>query len=59
MFSFVSICINEEQIRTIFDNVDNESAFAMDLEYFLSERLSYYDLVKYEGEKSAGSNGAN
>ena len=38
------------QIKTLFDNVDNKLAFARDLEYFLTDRLSYHDLAKHSGE---------
>jgi len=37
------------QIRTLFDNINSPQAFSDDLEYFLSDRLSYHDLGTYEG----------
>ena len=44
--------INEKHIRTMFDNVDNEVIFSQDLEYFLTDRLSVYDLAKHTGENA-------
>ena len=44
--------INEKHIRTMFDNVDHEVLFSQDLEYFLTDRLSVYDLAKYNGENA-------
>ena len=44
--------ISEKHIRTMFDNVNNEAAFKKDLEYFLTDRLSFYDLAKYSGENA-------
>jgi len=38
------------QIMTLFDNADNMTLFAQDLEYFLSERLSYHDLAVHGDE---------
>jgi len=32
-------------IKTMFDNTDDLNVFSTDLEYFLSDRLSYYDLA--------------
>ena len=34
---------------TIFDNAEDHNRFAEDIEYFLSERLSYHDLAVYGG----------
>jgi hypothetical protein len=34
-------------VTTIFDNADDPGRFAEDIEYFLSERLSYHDLAVY------------
>jgi hypothetical protein len=41
------------RIRTLFDNVDDLDTFARDLEDFLSDRLSYYDLAVYKSENAA------
>ena len=41
---------NASQARTLFDNADNPEEFAKDIEYFLQDRLSYYDLAVYKGE---------
>jgi len=38
------------RIRTLFDNVGNLDIFSKDIEYFLCDRLSYYDLAVYSGE---------
>ena len=38
------------KVRTLFDNVSNLDVFSNDLEYFLSDRLSYYDLAVFRGE---------
>ena len=51
-FIIDALNIDEKQIRTMFDNVDNESAFSKDVEYFLTDRLSFHDLAKYSGENS-------
>ena len=40
------------QVRTLFDHVNNEAAFSQDLEYFLSDRLSFHDLAKYSEENA-------
>jgi hypothetical protein len=34
-------------VRTLFDNVDDLQVFSEDLEYFLTDRLSYHDLAGY------------
>jgi len=41
---------NTAKIRTLFDNAENLGMFAMDIEYFLNDRLSYYDLAVLSGE---------
>jgi hypothetical protein len=38
------------QVRTLFDNANNLDMFSRDIEYFLSDRLSYYDLSGYKDE---------
>ena len=38
------------KIKTLFDNADNPDRFATNLEDFLSDRLSYYDLAVFKGE---------
>ena len=38
------------QIKTMFDNTDDLNVFSSDLEYFLSDRLSYHDLAVSKGE---------
>jgi len=43
----------DAQIRTLFDNVDDYSIFADDIEYFLNDRLSYHDLAVYDGESKS------
>ena len=35
---------NSSKIRTLFDNVGNLEVFAEDIEYFLTDRLSYHDV---------------
>ena len=52
-FIIDALRINETLIRTMFDNIDDETAFAEDLEYFLTNRLSFHDLAKIGGESSA------
>ena len=37
------------RIRTIFDNINSPSDFENDLEYFLRDRLSFYDLAAEKG----------
>jgi hypothetical protein len=49
-FILNSVYSNSAKIRTLFDNVNNLTAFSRDLEYFLSDRLSYYDLAVLAGE---------
>ena len=51
-FIIDALNLDEKQVRTLFDHIDNEAAFADDLEYFLTDRLSYHDLAKYGGENS-------
>jgi len=41
---------NAPQVRSLFDNADNLTLLSKDLEYFLSDRLSYHDLAVYKGE---------
>ena len=38
------------KVRALFDHADNPIEFAADLEYFLSDRLSYHDLAVYQEE---------
>jgi len=38
------------KVKTLFDNAGNPDDFARDLEYFLSDRLSYHDLESYKDE---------
>ena len=38
------------KVRTLFDNTNDLDKFAGDLEYFLSDRLSYHDLAAMQGE---------
>ena len=52
-FIIDALNISRNQIRTIFDNVDNVAIFTKDLEYFLSDRLSYHDLAKHASENTA------
>jgi len=44
-FIFKTVYSSTAKIKTLFDNADNLDAFSRDLEYFLSDRLSYYDLA--------------
>jgi hypothetical protein len=46
-FIFDNLYDSSVQIRTLFDNVDNLNLFSQDVEYFLSDRLSYHDLSVY------------
>jgi hypothetical protein len=39
---------NGKKIKTLFDNVGDMGKFSEDLEGFLSDRLSYYDLAVYK-----------
>jgi len=41
---------NAPQIMTLFDNAEDMGLFSRDLEYFLSDRLSYHDLAVYNQE---------
>ena len=52
-FIIEALNIDKKYIRTMFDNVDNGLIFAEDLEYFLTNRLSFHDLAKIGGESSA------
>jgi hypothetical protein len=38
-------------IRTMLDNIDTPDKFASDIEYYISDRLSYHDLDNKEPEK--------
>ena len=38
------------KVRTLFDHADDPVEFARDLEYFLSDRLSYHDLAVFRDE---------
>jgi len=38
------------QVKELFDNSNNPTLFSKDLEYFLSDRLSYHDLASYKSE---------
>ena len=49
-FIFGKIYRSAIHVRTLFDNENNLAQLAKDLEYFLSDRLSYHDLASYEGE---------
>ena len=42
---------NSIQVKTLFDNVGNINVFEQDLEYFLSDRLSFYDLTAKDEEE--------
>ena len=42
---------SQRLIRTLFDNIGNIEVFAEDLEYFLTDRLSYHDLNAGEAEE--------
>ena len=48
-FILENVFSNIPQVRTIFDNIDSPEDFKNDLEYFLSDRLSYYDLAAPKG----------
>ena len=49
--NFIFNCIYDRSphVRTLFDNVSNLDLFSQDIEYFLSDRLSYHDLSVYDG----------
>ena len=51
-FIIDTLYASENQIRTLFDHTDDELAFAKDLEYFLTDRLSFHDLAKHSGESA-------
>jgi hypothetical protein len=38
------------RVRSMFDNVNCPKEFQSDLEYFLTDRMSYHDLAKFAGE---------
>ena len=40
------------KVKTLFDNADDLKIFSGDLEYFLSDRLSYHDLSVHKGEST-------
>ena len=42
-----------KRVQTLFDNFNNLTAFSKDIEYFLGERLSYYDLSVYGDDEKA------
>ena len=41
---------NPFRARTMFDNINHAKLFQSDLEYFLTDRMSYHDLGAYKGE---------
>lgn len=43
-FILTSVVKNSMKVRTLFENIDIPSLFDRDIEYFLSDRLSYFDL---------------
>ena len=49
-FILKSLYSSSMRAKTLFDHADNLNEFASDLEYFLSDRLSYHDLAVYQGE---------
>jgi hypothetical protein len=52
-FILESLYTEMPQVRTLFDRADNLDLFSKDLEYFLSDRLSYHDLATYQGENES------
>ena len=49
-FIIEALDIAKSHVRTMFDHIDDEAAFADDLEYFLTDRLSFHDMAKYADE---------
>ena len=49
-FVLTSIYENSKAVRTLFDNSHDIALFASDVEYFLTDRLSYYDLMVLKNE---------
>jgi len=47
-FILENIYSSAPKVSTIFDNANDYVRFAKDIEYFLSERLSYHDLAVYD-----------
>lgn len=50
-FILTSVIKNSTKARTLFDNIEILSTFDRDVEYFLSDRLSYFDLDADNKEK--------
>ena len=38
------------RVRSVFDNINEPKLFEEDLEYFLTDRMSYHDLASYGAE---------
>jgi len=49
-FILEALYANTPRIKTMFDNADNLTQFAKDLEYLLSDSLSYHDLASRKKE---------
>ena len=49
-FILANLYPDTHRLKTLFDNVDNLNVFGEDVEYFLSDRLSYHDLAVIKGE---------
>jgi hypothetical protein len=41
---------SSKRVRSVFDNVNEPKLFEEDLEYFLTDRMSYHDLASYGSE---------
>jgi len=51
-FIFACLYNSSVQLKTLFDNSENVDTFAADIEYFLSDRLSYHDIGEPGGNKT-------
>ena len=49
-FILTNLYSGKMMVKTLFDNANTPEIFARDLEYFLSDRLSYFDLESYRDE---------
>ena len=52
-FILEKVLSSSPRIRTIFDNINDPVGFGNDLEHFISDRLSYYDLASGGSENQA------
>ena len=55
-FVLTNLFKNSRVVRTLFDHIDDLETFQSDLEYFLSDRLSYHDLFSKGGDEPRRKN---